>query len=602
MDLNRRHFLKQITVGGLYLKGEYFTTESVSNQELSPADSSYQRSPVEINMIEAEKSIHPLLDFNDPQEFTRYQPIEDAGYFAVGRRYIHPPRVEWRNIQGVEWYELFLTQGNRILGITRAKKSPEIIQDGWDQIKVGKANILIAGYNTNGVRIALSRLFPIYVGPDYDQTQVPQPRRSYREAAWLSFQALRDFEWPSDHTSSKESSIANLHPVLRTAYISLDKPDNEVSRLCFPNLHDWCHVDMLENLVKIADDTSREQIINYARSVGNHLLLCRIPLAGNVYGGLVYSVTDSNCNPSICWRDPNHPELDEKLLHLTEPGKSASSALALIKIFDLTKDHQFLLAAQEMADVLVRTQQEDGSWPARVDARTGEVLGEYTTNLTATLDLFERLNKHCPNPCWIKAHDRVFSWVMAHPMKTYGWVANFEDFGALATKENPYKGLSNWDLFPFLRYLCHYPDRVDNSKAVILEQLHWNDNHFVFYGSDPLFPYEPYYPCCAEQGDPASYNYVSRPWLPMDFHTANWGRTLLAYYRLTGDKQWLERARAAGNCLTQYQLNNGYTMTWMCDRTFGVSALYASRDQTFWPAAWALSSAFWAELATFENI
>ncbi len=359
---------------------------------------------------------------------------------------------------------------------------------------------------------------------------------------------------------------------------------------------------MLENLLTIADHSKREQILDYAKSVGNHLLLCRIPQAGNVYGGMVCSVTDPNCSPSICWRDPNRPELEEKLLYLTEPAKSAWSALALIKIFELTKDLRFLSAAEEMAEILVRTQREDGSWPARVDARSGEVLGEYTTNLTVSLTFLERLNRHRPDPRWIQAQDRVFSWIMAHPMKTYGWVANFEDYGAVATEENPYKSLSNWDLFPFLRFLCHHPDRVDNSNAVILEQLRWNDNHFVFYGSDPLFTYEPYYPCCAEQGDPSSYHYDSRSWIPMDFHTANWGRTLLAYFRVTGDEQWLERARAAGNCLTRYQLDNGYTMTWMCDRTFGVSALYASRDQTFWPAAWALSAAFWAELAAIEKI
>jgi uncharacterized protein YyaL (SSP411 family) len=84
----------------------------------------------------------------------------------------------------------------------------------------------------------------------------------------------------------------------------------------------------------------------------------------------------------------------------------------------------------------------------------------------------------------------------------------------------------------------------------------------------------------------------------MDFHTANWGSALLAAYHLTKDKRYLEHARAAANTLTQYQLDNGWTMTWMCDRTVGLSPQYcgASGTFSFWPAGWANSAALWAEL------
>jgi hypothetical protein len=163
--------------------------------------------------------------------------------------------------------------------------------------------------------------------------------------------------------------------------------------------------------------------------------------------------------------------------------------------------------------------------------------------------------------------------------------------------------LSNWDLFAFVRYLCRTAPDHSALAETVTRQLDWNDNMFVFYGSDPLLPIEPYYPCCAEQGMPGSFQGYGGCWLPMDFHTANWGMTLLAAYQLTRDARWLDRARAAGNALTQYQLDDGRTMTWMCDRYSGVSAHLSGAPavHSFWPAAWAMSSAFWAELVSVDE-
>ena len=92
-------------------------------------------------------------------------------------------------------------------------------------------------------------------------------------------------------------------------------------------------------------------------------------------------------------------------------------------------------------------------------------------------------------------------------------------------------------------------------------------------------------------------------WQPMDQHTANWGSALLAVHRLTGEKRWLEVARAAGAALTQYQLDDGRTMTWICDRTFGNRAYYGAPFETysFWSTGWAFAASFWAELAALEE-
>jgi hypothetical protein len=189
--------------------------------------------------------------------------------------------------------------------------------------------------------------------------------------------------------------------------------------------------------------------------------------------------------------------------------------------------------------------------------------------------------------------------MMANPMKTHGWVVNYDDGGAPATLQNPYAGsLSNWDLFGFARYLCRVHASVPRVVDEINGQLAWNDGMFVYYGSDPLLPIEPFYPTCAEQGTPSSF-VLTGCWLPMDFHTAHWGKTLVEFHRLTKDPRTLAIARAAGGALEQYQLADGRTLTWMPDRASGISAHVSGSPATnsFWPAGWAMSASLWAELA-----
>jgi len=99
-----------------------------------------------------------------------------------------------------------------------------------------------------------------------------------------------------------------------------------------------------------------------------------------------------------------------------------------------------------MAETLLRTQLEDGSWPARVDGRTGEVIAKYSTSVAAVISLFERVNGLQPDSRWGVARDKALVWMEKYPMRSYGWVVNFDDNPAGADTVYPYVGLSNWDL------------------------------------------------------------------------------------------------------------------------------------------------------------
>lgn len=540
----------------------------------------------------------PLADYLSPKTYeSGLVAIEPAGFFAVGRRYIHPPMVDFKPVDKASRYEIYLVQRDQLHGTISTEQPPVVAAKGWDQLVPGKAGIVIAAFDASGKRLALSRLFPFYVAPDFNPEVAPPARQSYRAAALAAFNALYTFKLPDETPGPKDGPGSKILPVLLSCAGSL----HYYSPYSFPVLHDWEHGDMLADLDVIADAELKAKIRIYASSVGDHLLMSRLPAEENQYGGLVRGCVDHQGRPALGYHVAD-PKVEEKMLRLIEPAKNGYAGGTLLTIYELTQDAKYLDAAVTMADTLARNQLEDGSWPARVDGKTGEVLGSYSSSPGAVAKFMNRLAKHRPDARWGDVEQRARAWMLKYPAKTGGWVVNYDDGGAGATLANPYAGLSNMDLFAFVRYLCKVSTDVPDWQRIMDEQFAWNDNMFVFYGSDPLLPIEPYYPTCAEQGIPSSFLHGGC-WLPMDFHTANWGKALVAAYRATTDQRYLARAKAAANALTQYQLEDGRTMTWMCDRYTGVSAHVAGAPAThsFWPAAWAMSASFWAQLAAIKE-
>lgn len=532
----------------------------------------------------------------DPAAYGTLLTIEPTGYFEIARRFVHPPRVEWKPCDGVCSYRLLLMQDGKVLGVISASKSPTIAEKGWEKTRPGKASIAIEGFDAGGKRIALSRMFPFYIVPDFSFKASSTAIRSPAEAAWLAFDALSLYRPAHGIKLPQDSAARRIPSVIFSATVG---PDGQHS-LTYPVLHDWIYVDMCMALLRLpADEAKKERVRSFALGVGEHILRSRLS-EENSYGGMIHGCTNWDGEPilNIGGLDKT---LQEKMKRLVEPAKCAYAAEALLKLYELLGEERFLAAALKIADVLVRTQSDDGSWPARVDGKTGEVLASYGTSGAAVISFFSRLQNHSPEQCWSKSSDRAMVWMIENPLRTYGWVVNYEDNVASAVRANPYVGLSNWDLFHFIRYVAEHPSSLPDAADRLKEQMEWNDNHFVFYGPDPLLPIDPWVPSCAEQGNPMSFTSPGGCWLPMDFHTANWGRALLAMHRLTREPSWLDKAKATSGTLTRYQLPDGRTLTWMPDRSLGISAhVFGAATGNFWPAGWATAATFWAELAELE--
>ncbi len=534
-----------------------------------------------------------LVDFLSPATYDApLPPVEPTGFFAIGRRYMHPPRVEWKPVAGAARYQILLLQGSRIVGTSEATAPPQVARQGWEQIQPGKGGIAIQAIDASGKRLALSSLVPFYRAGGFDAAVVSPRKEPYRDAAVRAFDALANFKLPGTTSVPTSGPSSSILPVLLTA----SSNGAGCAPYSLPVLHDWAHVDMLEGLLQSADEPLKARILAYARSVGDHLLLARVPAEGHLYGNMIRSCIDFHGNPAL-----PHPVADEaireKMLRLVEPAQCGRAGETLVKVFALTGDARYLDAAYAMAETHVKTQLPDGSWPGRVDGKTGEVFGGYSSATGTVASFLNHLATRRPDPRWGPAEQRAREWMLKHPMQTYGWVSSDEHGVRTATMENPLAGgLSNRDLFAFVRYLCRVHASVPKVVDLIAEQLAWNDSQFVFYGPDPELPFDPFYPTCAGRNTPAG---AEDGWAPTDFDTASWAKSLLDVHRLTKDPRWLAIARSAADALENYQLADGRTVTWLPDRTFGISP--HAGPTAFRPAGWAMSAALWAELAALKQ-
>jgi hypothetical protein len=188
-------------------------------------------------------------------------------------------------------------------------------------------------------------------------------------------------------------------------------PDGRQHKASFPVLHDWLYVDMCEALLKLpAEEASYQRVREFARGVGEHILRGRLS-DDYIYGGMILGCTDWYGNPML-----NIGGLDEKTQEktrrLVEPAKCAYAAEALLKLYEMLGETRFFEAAVKMAEVLVKTQAGNGSWPTRVDGMTGEVLGTYGTSVAAVISFLARLETHKPDPRWSECSSKAMDWMI----------------------------------------------------------------------------------------------------------------------------------------------------------------------------------------------
>lgn len=248
--------------------------------------------------------------------------------------------------------------------------------------------------------------------------------------------------------------------------------------------------------------------------------------------------------------------------HATDVGQG------MLVLSNVVNDRRYLEYARQLAEVYVRLQRADGSWPGRVNPKTGQASNkeaEYSAGAVRIARFLARMDRAEPDERFRKAYWKAITWTLENPVKTKCWQSVYEDVPSCA----PFTNLSAADANYAVRMLLHFHKEIPRAAEISREINAFIEDQFVVWGYEDAFGACPA-PLVLEQ---------YRCYFPMQCHTANWLMSLAALHAITGETDYLHKGLAAANaiCLSQYP--NGMFSTWGMDQRFD----YPVCPYTDWP-------------------
>ena len=246
-------------------------------------------------------------------------------------------------------------------------------------------------------------------------------------------------------------------------------------------------------------------------------------------------------------------------LHCLEPDKVGEMGIAYLKFYEITEEEKYLKAATDCADALAKNVRNvlpernisannfdsRSPWPFRVNARTGVVVDEYTSNVVEPVRLFDELVRirgrigldSAKVESYKKARSLAWDWLFAKngPMKTYIWNGYFEDIPSDPKVQNRVQ------ITPMetARYILQHPEYDPNWKTDVPALINWVASVFATESQEAI---------------------KEQTWCywPMGSHTARYASVCALYYEKTGDRSYKDRAFRFFNFATYMCEDCGY--------------------------------------------
>ena len=245
-------------------------------------------------------------------------------------------------------------------------------------------------------------------------------------------------------------------------------------------------------------------------------------------------------------------------------------AISFVDLYEATRHEPYLAYARHIADVTVKFQNADGSFPYRVDPVTGAVTEQYNCSAMEFVELVEKLERHGHDARRAMAAQRALEWLLTYVCATHNWKAAYEDVG----EQRFYANLSQMPVLPLIRYLCRHKDESPAFVPTAVRLNRWVEDQFVAFGPD----------------DDASPVRVKGPqvfeqfvcWRPMEGHTANWILALIELHKATGKREYLDKAKAAANAICSEQYADGQFSTWGRDYQTGETVGLTNPQEKNW--------------------
>lgn len=254
------------------------------------------------------------------------------------------------------------------------------------------------------------------------------------------------------------------------------------------------------------------------------------------YGGLVASAKKENQSKTLLM-------------------EASGAAMAFLDLYDLTNEKIYYDRAIGIADTYLTLQNQDGSFPMKVDFETGEPVNNSNALLSPLLKFLYRLRNQYGITKYEQMLNKGENWMNNVAVEHFDMTGQFEDVTVIGWK--PYQNLTNCTAAPYASYLLNKKVPTPNNYRDAIDLIRFSEDQFLHW--DALFNEDGFRPICT----PCVYEqYQYR--VPVDNSLCNVANAFLDLYMKTGDQLAYAKAKALIDNLTVIQnpVNGQILTTW----------------------------------------
>lgn len=418
-------------------------------------------------------------------------------------KFMFAPAFDFQEIEKAASYRFTLREKNGEGSWTFTAPSPETsLAKIWKDVPPGQVILVVEGIDSNGNvlgeagRREFFRDF-IFNGP------YPGPAIPYREAAIKGMIYTHQAPWVQHWLTHDEPDMSFKHYTYANKTIS-----GVINVECLvagniPSLRD--------EAVTIAKKAAEFLIVN---SQGSEKPLAYFP--PTYYKGLIASAREENQGRTMTM-------------------DALAAAGSFLNLYDVTKEERYFKQALLIAGTYSRIQNEDGSFPVKVDYNTGEPYTGSKAMLHPVVRFFRRIEKQYGVRQYHEVLVKAENWMKTFARERFDLESQFEDanIGGI----NPYQNLTNCTAAPYATYLLTGDNPSKEDIALALDLIRFSEDQFVHWDVMPdSFGIRPeVVPNVHEQ-----YKYE----MGTVSSAGNVANAMLDYYLLTGDKLFYAKAKA----------------------------------------------------------
>jgi hypothetical protein len=235
-----------------------------------------------------------------------------------------------------------------------------------------------------------------------------------------------------------------------------------------------------------------------------------------------------------------------------EPHVVGEDGYAYLRLYEMTGNTKYLMAAIRCADALVKNYKpgdaEHSPWPVRCYAKDGTTRGEkpmgpYSANVIEPIMLFDELMRLQQGnvAAYARTRQKAWLWFQTYPLVNNVWVGYFEDVAPSMENMNQVIPLE------FARYVLLHPEKDPQWREHARKLIEWVKTtpkwpKYIVHGATVT----------TEQGNGIEFC-CNLPNQCCDSHTSRLAAVEALYFAKTGDATYREAAFRSYNWVTYFQ-------------------------------------------------